>query len=274
MIPVKEEDLKKLLKDHTMLILDLTHQIINYIKNIICRSPQHIATKEGNKTLPAELWLEILSWAELNINRHKYSLVYPVKVSSIQIRGDERESALVCNIVESWKKFGELKSGTDREYYEGYLANTLHVPIPGRYDDEPPENPFKISRTVTPDKSVTIPVSQLDLEMPILYQDFDTVDVIGKLEDGNCGICEGERLILATDDDLVYCMTSLEHYEYDKCTWMLCPLCIGSGWADDCARQTNLREDEDEERMSEEEFNEWLNNRLRDLGYHEQTFIF
>ncbi|KAH7179299.1 uncharacterized protein B0J16DRAFT_402694 [Fusarium flagelliforme] len=270
MIPVKEEDLNDLVKEHTMLILDLTRQTTDYINNIICRSPTHIASKEGNKTLPAELWLEILSLAELNITKHKYSLVYPVEVSSIQTRGDKPENALVCNIVERWRKFGKLKSGTDREYYEGYLTSPLHIPIPDRYD-EPPKNPFKISKTVTPDKAIRIPVSQLDLEMPILYRDFDTVDVISKLEDGNCGICEGDRLMLTTDDDLIYCMTSLERFEYDRCTWMLCPLCIGSGWASECARQTNLREDEDEDedRMSNDEWNVWKNDRLRELGYLE-----
>ena len=268
MIPVKEEDLDDLVKNHTMLLFDDTRLTFYYINNIICRSPQHITTNGGKKTLPSELWLEILSWVKLDINKHKYRLVYPVQVSSIQNRGSAPESALVCNIVESWEKFGELKSGTNREYYEGYLTTPLHVPIAHPYD-EPPESPFTISTTVTPGKSVTIPVSQLDLEMPFLYYDFDTVDVIGKLEDGNCGICEGERLMLATDDDLIYLMTSLERYEYDSCTWMLCPLCIGSWWASECARQTNLREDddEDEDRMSNDEWNEWKNDRLRELGY-------
>ncbi|KAJ4015264.1 hypothetical protein NW752_006717 [Fusarium irregulare] len=267
MRPVKEEHLKILLERNSILLLDRTAWTIAYIQSIVKRNPTHIATKKGNKTLSTDLWLDILDEAEFDENEHKYSLVYPVDMSSVQINGKESEPALVCNILEKWSRFGRIKDGGDVACYEVWLKKPLQKFKKRNEEEEIPENPFQISTTVLPDKSITIPVSDLDFELPFLHRRIKAPDVISWVEGGACGLCRGgERNFCVGCRDgreVLEKWTSLEGRGMDCGTRMVCPLCIGKYYAETSARETSDYYAE----MPDGEYEEFRKDRYRELGY-------
>jgi hypothetical protein len=127
MRPVERNDVRRLTNRNTILILDLASWTIAYIDNIISRNPKNIATKQGSKTLPPELWYMILSWAEDDFAEPGHKLVYPVEITSVQLDGETSEPAMVCNEIPQWWRFGAIRNRTELIYYENYLISPWHL---------------------------------------------------------------------------------------------------------------------------------------------------
>ncbi|CAG7559908.1 unnamed protein product [Fusarium equiseti] len=280
MLPVKEKHLEDLLDCHSILLLDLTYWSTSHIRSIVQRDPTHIATKKGNKTLPMELWLDILDEADEDEDEHEYCLVYPIQMSSVQINGEEPEPALVCNIVEQRAHFGRIKNGVELECYETWLDRPLTEYEEEEDDNEEddydeddfetykvPKNPFTISTTVLPGKSVTIPISDLNFESPFLYRKLGVPDVISWIHHGDCKLC-GSR-------DRHFCAGCggcrvLNKFDYgdrhggDCALRMLCPLCIGVEYAQ---RSFVYDPYDDTDEAKSRSYIKWFSDRKRELGY-------
>jgi hypothetical protein len=269
MKPVKSKHPEGLLERNTVLILDFTGWTTSYIRSIIGRSTKHIATKEGNKTLPAELWLQILSLVESDVNQPHYRLVYPVEMSSVQLDGQISEPSFVCNSIKEWRAFGNIRTGNELYFYESYIRNPSYEPEKEEGEEDPPKSPFEISKQVLPDRSFNIPLSHLDSEEPFLYHRVEAPDVIARLENGDCKLCDGgERHFCAGCWDGRQVMEAFtSHYRADCSIRMLCPLCVGSEYAE---RSINETSDfwRSAGKMSDEEYEEWIDKRMKDLGYH------
>jgi len=285
MRPVKEEHLEILLERNSILLLDRTAWTIPYIRSIVQRNPTHFATKKRNKTLTTELWLNILDEAEFDKNEHKYSLVYPVEMSSVQINGKEPEPALVCNIVEHRAHFGRIKNGVELECYETWLDTPL-TECEGEDDNNEeddddeddcdeddfetykvPKNPFTISTAVLPGKSVTIPISDLNLESPFLYRKLAAPDVISWIHYGDCKLCGNKERHFCAGCGGCRVLNKFDYGDRhggDCGLRMLCPLCIGVKYAQK-SFVYDPYDDSDEE--TSRSYIKWFSDRKKELGY-------
>ncbi|KAG8667491.1 hypothetical protein FPOAC2_12656 [Fusarium poae] len=330
MYPVKSEDLETLVEQNTILFLDMNSWPAGYVRRVIERSPSYITTKDGNKTLPAELWYMILSFLE----EHQYWPVYPVKMSSVQLDHENREPAFICNIVTDWRRFGSVENPNDLHDYENYLMDPIGIDyydflkqvfdqpykdrgsnqessdehehegeeeeeekeedkIEEEYEDEIEEeyedesesededgymiiSPFiDMSKTVLPDQSFTIPVSDLDSEQPFLYWGVRAPEMISWLEEGKCELCRGAREFCVgclDGRDVLERFTGLDAARLggDCGTIMLCPLCIGEDYAKNSVYATSDRANGN---MSVEEFAESCNQRMKELGYKKSLVL-
>lgn len=280
MRPVKEKHLEVLLECHSILLFDRTAWVTTYIESIIRRNPTHIATKTGNKTLPTDLWLDILDVVDIHKNEHEYCLVYPVEMSSVQANCKEPEPALVCNIVENWAHFGQIKNGVELECYETWLDAPL-TKYEGEdnnneeddYDEEDyetykvPKNPFMISTTVLPGKSVTIPISDLNFESPFLYRKLGAPDVISWIHYGDCELCGNNDRHFCAGCGGCRVLNKFDYGDRDggDCSLrMLCPLCIGVEYAQ---RSFVYDPYDDSDEETSRSYIKWFSDRKKELGY-------
>ncbi|KAF4442243.1 hypothetical protein F53441_11805 [Fusarium austroafricanum] len=275
MRPVKVTDLEVLLNRNSILILDVTNWAVGFIRQIISHSPGCISTKTGNKTLPIELWLQIISYAEYDENLHVYRPVYPIKMGTTQFDGSETKPALTCNLLQEWRRCGRIWDGTERYHYERCLNNPSYDPLTGDRTYNPEEDfkrPFEISKTPKED-TFSIPVSHLDFENKILFRNIYVADMIAWLEGGECYLCGGDnRVHCAGCGDGPRVMESFTSSYRTCCSIrMLCPLCIGTEYAEASVQENDrydeLTEKEREEDEESKEYEEWVNERFRELGY-------
>ncbi|KAG8667323.1 hypothetical protein FPOAC1_012151 [Fusarium poae] len=276
MRPVERNDVRRLTNRNTILIIDPTSWTIAYIDNIISRNPKNIATKQGSKTLPPELWYMILSWAEDDFAQPSHDLVYPVEITSVQLDGETSEPAVVCNKIPQWWRFGAIRNLTELIHYENYLISPWYDPtaMPS-YDPSrtpPPECPFLgISRTVLQNESLTIPIRELKFGRSFLYQDIKAPEVIAWTERGKCFLCHDVSGFCAGCRDGAWALESFDIMSRDlvDCdTGMFCPLCVGPEYAKQSAWE-NSDQGLPSDKMSEEEYIEWESKRMQELGYHE-----
>ncbi|KAF5251274.1 hypothetical protein FANTH_3566 [Fusarium anthophilum] len=282
MFPVQSQDLEGLVKLNSILILDVDWWGASYLRNIVAHGSAHITTKQGNKILPPELWLDIIDRVESYVDGNTYKPVYGVKLTPGSMDASGTESALVCNVLEEWTKCGDLTGGNRVNAYEKCLHDPFYKLDPEK--DETDENEkyyFIITKTVEKN-SYSIPVSHLRLKGDFLFRNIEVPDIIARLEDGDCHLCWGQRSLDINradncEDASFFCGGVLCHrWCYHE---TICGLCIGGDYASDhldimfakCegAHSDDEEEEEDteEEKMEKKNFRKRLKRRFQELGY-------
>jgi hypothetical protein len=115
--------LESLVRLNSILIFNIDCWGASYLRNILSHGPEYITAKQSNKTLPTELWLEILNLAEIRINKDTYKLVYGIEITEKSTNGSTIQPTLICNVLEEWKECGELEGGDHVEVYEKCLKD-------------------------------------------------------------------------------------------------------------------------------------------------------
>ncbi|KAF5008444.1 hypothetical protein FDECE_5276 [Fusarium decemcellulare] len=262
MRPVKLTRLEKLITAGTILILDETRLTIYYVNDIVCRCPGNITSKQGNKWLPLELWLEILDWAEFDINSHEHYLV-----QAQRIEPDGIEPTLVCTDIFDWETCGEIVAGCYAHDYEQYLEQP-----------EEPHTKFQLKNPLVlkDPNGGNAPITRIPLRFlqpghEILFFQVEVCDIIAWLENGICDLCMNDRTI---DTGHTSGMEKREMWssqvgarwsEY-PCT-MTCPLCIGKEYSEQSLVQAHPDQYSPDREMHEEDYDEWRDRRFRELGY-------
>ncbi|RSL99005.1 hypothetical protein CEP52_009996 [Fusarium oligoseptatum] len=206
MRPIDNSDLNELLQRKPILMLDAIGLTINFIETLVRRSPSLITTNNGKKTLPLELWLEILEWTRL---WRWPLLVQPQSLEEGSI------DALVCASIPKWTRCG-------------YLADDRGIKGPK------PQRPFLLPHAPTEASIFKVPITALGQESKLLYGGLTVSDIMARVEDGKRFVCEGNGSICAG------CGGGHEitkNFSFDwvcgDCSYqLLCPLCIGLGYAE------------------------------------------
>ncbi|EEU43578.1 uncharacterized protein NECHADRAFT_82508 [Fusarium vanettenii 77-13-4] len=239
MKPVDPTKLDKLLQDKPVLMLDVNELSANFIETTIRRSPDFITTKKGKKTLPLELWLEILEWTR------RWScnlLVQPQRLEEGSI------DIIVCAEIPSWKPCACLKNASAVRAYESYLDQ------PG---DGPDENrPFCLPQDITEDSTWKIPVTALSQDDMILCGELRVPDVIAFFEDGKCYTCGQGRIICPGCGFGYQIAESFGFYQVSGLEYTAEDLCL-----------TDERNEGEEGCLTDEEYDAWVQSRFRELGY-------
>ncbi|KAF4967942.1 hypothetical protein FSARC_4595 [Fusarium sarcochroum] len=257
MKPVEEADINAIVEQGSILILDMTQLAINFIHEIICHSPNHISTKNG-KSLPSEIWLQILSWMECDDEGRLYPPVYP-----FPIQDSKTGPILVCKALESWSTCGDIKMGDYFNAYQDYLR------YPHKVQDNH-DRPFQLPECQ--DGAISIPINSLRSDKKFLFHNVDVADMIAWGEDGACSLCGSGREFCAGCrgvgdilEEFVYLPSSA-----DCSVRVLCPLCIGRTFAE-ASLEVQAFDDgwaQDEEIAQwEEEYDAWVGERMIQLGY-------
>ncbi|KAF4948911.1 hypothetical protein FGADI_9195 [Fusarium gaditjirri] len=256
----EDSDVASLVELNSILVLNFDRWGTSYLRNILAHGSHHITTKQGCKSLPTELWLDILDLTELYANKNTYKLVYGIDMSLKSTNGNRTKPTLICNVLEDWKECEELKSGDHVNVYEKCLKDPAYKIDPETDGVEEDLEPFfTITKTARED-AFTIPVSHLSFQRDFLFQDIEVPDIIARLErqlflwevlaHGNCGhdalcpLCVGEEYA-----NEYLCVL------YGKCE---------DRWSDD---EEEEEEDTEEEKMAKKRFREWLQERYRELWY-------
>ncbi|KAF9769891.1 hypothetical protein IL306_012617 [Fusarium sp. DS 682] len=281
MKPVESKDVEDLVNLNSILILDVDCWVASYLRNVVARSPTHITTKQGNKTLPAELWLDILERVEFYIDENTYKPVYPIEMTPRAANGSGTEPTMICNVLKDWKSCGKLKFGSKVVVYEKCLRDPSYKMDPEKDDvDDEVEPYFSITKTIQ-DDALSIPMSHLSFDAGFLFRKIEISDMIAQFEDGDCWLCRGDRdcdivLDWIREDTSFFCVSVLGHRECNH--GVVCPLCIGEEYADEDL-EVNCKsggyywdndeeeEDTEEEKMAKKEFQKRLRQRYRELGY-------
>lgn len=251
MKPVRYTHLATLVNTKPILILNKTALAANFIDTVVRRSPNNIATTQGGKRLPLELWLDILGFASCDPNSHEYCLVQPQSIE---------QGILVCTLVgqERRVRCGELESSHSVAQYEYFLANP---------DPLDPEQPFDTQAFPAADDKhlVKVPTATLGSTIKTLFMDVTVPDIISWLEYGACWVCGGSRelcpRLICTGEWIQDFVPGISR---DCGTISLCPLCIGLHVAETHLMQYDS--DEEEDSMSTEESKAWYSGRIAELG--------
>ncbi|SCV45759.1 uncharacterized protein FFB14_08843 [Fusarium fujikuroi] len=284
MKPVESKDLESLMQLNSILIFSIDCWGASYLRNILSHGPKHITTKQGNKTLPTELWLEILGLTEICISEITYKLVYGIEITHKSTNGSRIEPILICNVLEERKECGKLRGGDHVEAYKKCPKDPSYEINPEKDRVEEDMEPFfRITKTVQ-ENAYWIPVSHLRLQGDFLFQNIEVPDIIARLEDGYCRLCMGDRSLDIYMSDTreeasFFCgaVVSHENCGHDA----ICPLCLGEEYAYEylhvmykkCEERYSDEEVEEEEEDTEEEkvvkarFRKRLHKRYQELGY-------
>lgn len=288
MLPVESKDLERLVKLNSILILDVDCWGASYLRNMLAHGSANITTKQGNKTLPPELWLDIIELVEYYIDENTYKPVYGVAITpgspNGSPNGNGTESSLVCNVLEEWTKCGDLTDGNMINAYDRCLHKPYYKLDPEKdWIDKGEKYYFVITETVQED-SYSIPVSHLRFKGDFLFRKIGVPDMIARCEDGECSLCGGDRYLDSArptnrEEALMFCNETEFHRQ---CYWhgVVCPLCIGGEYADayleilkSRCRNCDYDDDDEEEEETEEERAEknrtrnWIRERYQELGY-------
>ncbi|KAI8716326.1 hypothetical protein NCS52_00925800 [Fusarium sp. LHS14.1] len=254
MKPVDPTKLDKLLQNNPILMLDAIELSAKFIETTVRRSPDFITTKKGKKTLPLELWLEIIEWTrEWSWN----ILVQPQRLE------EGSTNTIVCTAIPSWNPCACLKNASAVRAYESYLDR------PG---DGPDENrPFRLPQDLTEDEDWTwkVPATALSQEKMILCGELIVPDVIALVEDGKCYTCVQGRSICPGRGFGYQIAEGFGFYQVsgDSSYSLLCPLCIGLEYAAEDLCLTDERNKGEEGCLTDEEYADWVQSRFRELGY-------
>ncbi|KAF5675149.1 cuticle-degrading protease [Fusarium denticulatum] len=280
MKPVESKDLEKLVKLNSILIFDIDCWGASYLRNILSHGPSHITTKQGNKTLPTELWLGILDLTKLHVDENTYKLVYGIEITHKSANGDMIEPTLICNVLDERKGCKELRDGYGVWLFEKCLRDPSFKDVRGRQDKK--RFPFLRITKSARENTFSIPVSHLRFQEDFLFHKIEVPDIIARLEDGDCHLCGGDRsLDLCRSDDRANAGFYYEGvFSHRWCYHStICALCLGRDYARDhlnimfgkCmgAHSDNEEEEEDteEEKMEKNSFRKRLNRRYQELGY-------
>ncbi|KAF5530390.1 hypothetical protein FPHYL_14086 [Fusarium phyllophilum] len=282
MKPVESKDLDSLVKLNSIVIFDIDCWGASYLRNILSHGPSHITTKQGNKTLPTELWLEILELTEIDVDENTYKLVYGIELTRKSANGSRIEPTLICNVLEEWKKCGQLRDGCHVRVYEKCLKDPSYEIDPQKDRVKEDMEPFfRITKTVR-ENAYWILVSHLRFQEDFLFHNIEVPDIIARLEDGDCHLCWGDRSLDlcrpdTCEDASFFCGGTLCHRWCYHDT--LCGLCLGADYASDhldimfekCegahSDDEEVEEDTEEEKMEKKRFRLRLKRRYQELGY-------
>ncbi|EWY95213.1 hypothetical protein FOYG_04323 [Fusarium oxysporum NRRL 32931] len=199
---------------------------------------------QGNKTLPTELWIDILDLAELYVYKNTYKLVYGIEIILKSTNGNRTEPTLICNVPEEWKECEELTNGDLVNVYEKCLKDPA------------------ITKTAR-GNAYSIPVSHLRFQGYFLFHNIEVPDIIARLENGNCSLCLGDQfldiyLYNTRENANFFCgaVLSQGNCGHDD----ICPLCLGAEYANKyldvmngkCEDRWSDDEEEEEEDTQEE----------------------
>ncbi|KAJ3530009.1 hypothetical protein NM208_g4336 [Fusarium decemcellulare] len=260
MHPVDVTGLKKLITAGTVLILDKTRLTISYVNHKVRRCPRNITSKQGNTSLPLELWLHILDWAEFDVNSHQYALV-----QARCIEAGETGPTIVCRHVHTWDPCRNIESGCDVPEYELYLEEPE-----GQHIDLALKNPLVLLNPNGNNPVTKVPLKALQPGHAILYSKVEVPDIIAWLENGWCGLCFCRRIDTGHPAGMEICemwSTQAGSRWSDYPSSMDCPLCIGFDYCEQSLIQENSGQYLPVEMMPEEEYCEWRSRRFRELGY-------
>lgn len=283
MKPMKTQDLDSLVKLKSILVFSVDCWSASYLRNVLTHGSTHITTKQGNKTLPTELWIDILDLAELYVYKNTYKLVYGIDISLKSTNGDRTEPTLICNALEEWKECGELTNGDLVNVYEKCLTDPAYEIDPEKNRVEEDMEPFfRITETAR-ENAYSIPVSHPCFQGYFLFHNIEVPDIIARLENGNCSLCLGDQsldiyLYNTRENASLFCGAVLSQ---DNCGHdAICPLCLGAEyaneyldvmygkcedrWSDD---EEEEEEDTQEEKMAKARFRKRLRERYGELGY-------
>ncbi|RSL62811.1 hypothetical protein CEP53_004612 [Fusarium sp. AF-6] len=252
MRPIDSSELDELIQRKPILMLDLDRLTINFIDNIVRQSPGHITTKQGNKRLPLEIWLEILEWAKL---WYRHALMQP------QGLDDGSTNTLICFEIPEWEACGQLEDDSAVRNYQYYLDR------PGDGPDD--DRPFLLPQTLDNILTYKVPITALNKDDRMLYGDLTVPDVIAWAEDGECGLCGQGRYICAGCGGG---RQITENFFFDwasgDCSYrLLCPLCIGLKNARKGLWQEEARHEGKEGYFTDEEYDAWVQGLFQELGY-------
>ncbi|KAI8712723.1 hypothetical protein NCS52_01371100 [Fusarium sp. LHS14.1] len=173
--------LDTIVKRNEVCLLDMTHLTIQFVKRLVNHSPGNIATKQGNKRLPLEMWWEILAWAEMtDPNHHTYRLVQAL---SLEEHGTQR--ILACAKIPKWNPCGLLETEEACNKYRACLKR------PGKGQN--PNRPFVLPDTNNQDSLIKIKDSLTGRDSKILFRALSVSDVISRAEKGECFLCASDR---------------------------------------------------------------------------------
>ncbi|KAG5750266.1 hypothetical protein H9Q70_007085 [Fusarium xylarioides] len=281
---VESNDLESLVKLNSILISNIDCWGASYLRNILSHGPTHITTKQGNKTLPTELWLEILDLTEIRINKNTYKLVYGIEITQKSTNGSTIEPTLICNVLEEWKECGELGGGDHVEVYEKCLKDPSYEIDPEKDRVEEDMEPFFRITKIALENAYWIPVSHLRFQGDFLFHNIEVPDIIARLENGYCNLCMDSRsldiyMYDTRENASFFCGAVLSH---ENCGHdAICPLCLGREYAyeylnvmygkcEDRYSDEEVEEEEEdteEEKMAKERFRKRLQKRYQELGY-------
>ncbi|KAF5592107.1 hypothetical protein FPCIR_5798 [Fusarium pseudocircinatum] len=242
MLPVESKDLELLVKHNSILILDIDCWGASYLRNVLAYGSANITTKQGNKTLPSELWLDILDWVEYYVDENTY-----------------KQASLRCIDVPSYKLDPEMDDvDQDEEPFftitktvqgNAYSIPLSHLGFKGDFLFDNIEVPDMIARCENGDCSLCGGDRYLDSTRPT-----------------------------RREEALMFC-NETEFHRQCYCHGVVCPLCIGGEYADAYLEilksrcRNGDRDDDEEEEETEDEKSEkkrtrnWIRERYRELGY-------
>lgn len=254
MRPVCCSSLDSRVEKKSILMLDVTLLYLNYIESV---GPAKISSKQGNKQLPLEIWCTILDLAARDNNSHRYFLVQPRSLE----RSKAGSTTLLCAGVPEWNQCGSLTDVNLVCDYEDYLARPHGCPQGGG------ERPFSLPSDEATAFMFRIPTAALDKK--ILFERLTVPDVIARVEQGECHLCDGARIFCAGCRDgreVAENWTSATRVG-DCSIRMLCPLCMGTEFASDSISMQQALKWESATEEMEDEYDAWANSRFAELGY-------
>lgn len=242
MRPVTPSRLDSIVERKEVCLLNLTRFTIQFVTFLVNDSAGNIATKQGNKRLPLELWWDIIAWTATDPRHHTYCLV---QAQFLEEHGAQR--TLVCAKILEWDLCGLLETDGARNEYNAYLNR------PGEGHD--PKRPFVLPDANNQHSLIKIKDSLMGPDSEILFRDISVSDIISRVEKGVCFFCDSERWILLYRDyedegffgfALPYGITGSS---------IPCPLCI----------DTNTPESMDE--LESDEYEQETREAFEELGY-------
>ncbi|KAM5377527.1 hypothetical protein ACJZ2D_004896 [Fusarium nematophilum] len=270
MKPVTLSRLDSLFEHKPVLLLDIARLSINLINSSVNRSPGSISSKPGNKQLPLEIWLMILAFAAEKPKLVRFNLVQPQSLEH-----SNGASTLVCARIPGWDACGMLEGLESVWNYEYYLQrpNGSH-----NFDFEKNKGtrPFDLPTANNGDVATIfrIPTAVLERDSQMLFVRITVPDIIAWVERGECDLCGGSRRFCAGCRDgskIAEEWTSWTNAG-DCGVRILCPLCIGVEFANESiGRQRELDWSDAADAAEEDEYIEWKNTRLRELGRSSST---
>ncbi|UPK95712.1 hypothetical protein LCI18_006647 [Fusarium solani-melongenae] len=261
MRPVTPSRLDSVVERKEVCILSTTWFTIQFVSSLINHSPGNIATKQGNKRLPLELWREIIAWAEMDLKSGNYCLV---QVHRLEERGAKR--ILSCAKITEWNRCGLLESEDAADEYR------KHLRFPGEGDE--PKRPFVLADTSNSDSLIRIEESLLLPENEILFYRLHVYDVVARIEHGDCSFCKDKRWVDYYGEQGGcrfyggYFSSRPNYLSYFEDTTMGCPICIGLG-----ARpiydgpRTPQNDDQEEDLEAACRYDAEVKERFEKLGY-------
>ncbi|OTB00524.1 hypothetical protein M426DRAFT_15332 [Hypoxylon sp. CI-4A] len=256
---MKPVSMETYLGEDALLLLNTKVVGPRYVKQLLARDNSDIRSN-GGIALPNELWDIILKLA--NEGKDKFCLAKASVVS-------RSSNIVILRCVRH--EFGDPDDPEDEEFAAGCLGSTEKVRSFEAYlgyatsssaahdEVELPE----LTRLSGPENTYTVVLDTTSADS-CLYNDLEVPDIISRIEDGYCLVCNGTRYICPgctggvaqKFDAFMGCGVDL-----------VCPLCVGVDFCMDHKRflERNYWNDPSEEEAAD--MKKLVEDRLNELGY-------